>query len=269
VKRPWFEFYPGDWLRDTELQQAPLWVKGVWTQMLCRMYQAKIQGQLTGPVDELASLVGCTVPEMEAGLKELYRRKIADFPDLPKPPNNDDGKRDISVTCHGVVTVVSRRMRREAKSREQARLRKQRQRSHAGITDALASKAIEAERKTLDPPLQSPPSQTGGNGGKRKPKNPIPKDTLRHWFETVWSRHPRKRGNKEKAYQRFSKTVTSPDRYQDCFKAVENYAAEMKRLGTPEDRIAYASTWFGQWETWIDVEPVATKPWDSDFEEPR
>ena len=81
---------------------------------------------------------------------------------------------------------------------------------------------------------------------------------LRERFETVWKKHPRKRGNKTKAFAKFKKTVKTDKQYAAILKAVENYAAEQVRLGVPEDKIQYASTWFNQWESWAELDAVDT-----------
>lgn len=45
-KRPSFQFYPGDWLRDLALQSCSLAARGLWIQMLCLMHDGQPYGHL-------------------------------------------------------------------------------------------------------------------------------------------------------------------------------------------------------------------------------
>jgi hypothetical protein len=47
AKRPSFQFYPGDWLRDKSLQTCSLEARGLWIQMLCLMHDNEPYGYLT------------------------------------------------------------------------------------------------------------------------------------------------------------------------------------------------------------------------------
>ena len=125
-KQPAFQFYPGDWRRDTQVQMANMETRGVWIEMLCCMWDAPERGKITGTVFELARLLGCDEHVLNRSLNELKRLKIADV-----------------TNCHNEVTVVNRRMSREEKERDNARLRKQsqrkRERSHADVTPPSSS----------------------------------------------------------------------------------------------------------------------------------
>src|SRR5437899_2336106 len=86
--------------------------------------------KLTGTVEELSRVVGCSTTEFEQGLSALESHKACD--------------------CHraknGIVTLMSRRLERAFKSRVDARLRKQRERCHgechANVPSASASASV-------------------------------------------------------------------------------------------------------------------------------
>lgn len=76
MKRPSFQFYPADWLRDTSLRVCSVGARGLWIDMLCFMHDGTPYGYLkVGPKvilpANLASMVGATLLETEGWLKEL------------------------------------------------------------------------------------------------------------------------------------------------------------------------------------------------------
>ena len=76
MKRPSFQFYPGDWLRDTALRSCSLPARGAWMDMLCLMHEGypygflKVGTKVILP-DNLARMIGATLPETEGYLREL------------------------------------------------------------------------------------------------------------------------------------------------------------------------------------------------------
>jgi hypothetical protein len=112
-KAPAFQFYPGDWRRDTQVQMARMETRGVWFEMLCCMWDAPERGKLTGGKLEIARLLGCDVEVLQRALNEIEKLKIADVTN----GNNE-------------VTIINRRMKREQKQRESTRLRVKRHRSN-------------------------------------------------------------------------------------------------------------------------------------------
>ena len=125
-KAPSFQFYPGDWRRDTQVQMASMETRGVWIEMLCCMWDAPERGKLVGTQKQLCRLLHCDEDELQRSLEELQRLQIADV-----------------TNGHNDVTVVNRRMSREEKQRIDARLRKQKQRereaSHKDVTPLSSS----------------------------------------------------------------------------------------------------------------------------------
>lgn len=76
TKRPSFQFYPADWLRDTALRTCSEGARGVWMDMLCYMHEGYPYGHLKvnckvilSPT--LARMVGCAEPVLEGYLAEL------------------------------------------------------------------------------------------------------------------------------------------------------------------------------------------------------
>jgi hypothetical protein len=76
MKRPSFQFYPGDWLRDTALRTCSAAARGLWIDMICYMHEGypygylKVGDKVILPAN-LARMCGLTLQETEGCLTEL------------------------------------------------------------------------------------------------------------------------------------------------------------------------------------------------------
>lgn len=76
MKRPSFQFYPGDWLNDAALRMCSVGARGLWMDMLCLMHQGseygylKVNGKVILPPN-LSRMVGATLQETQGWLDEL------------------------------------------------------------------------------------------------------------------------------------------------------------------------------------------------------
>lgn len=76
MKRPSFQFYPADWLRDTALRTCSVGARGLWIDMICFMHEGtpyghlKVGNKVILP-SNLAGMVGATLLEVEGWLAEL------------------------------------------------------------------------------------------------------------------------------------------------------------------------------------------------------
>lgn len=76
TKRPAFQFYPGDWLRDTGLRSCSAAARGLWMDILCFMHEGspygylKVNHKVILPPN-LARMCGLTLEETEGCLAEL------------------------------------------------------------------------------------------------------------------------------------------------------------------------------------------------------
>ena len=76
MKRPSFQFYPGDWLHDAALRSVSVGARGLWIDMLCIMHQGSDYGYLKVNhkvilTANLARMCGSTLDETEGWLIEL------------------------------------------------------------------------------------------------------------------------------------------------------------------------------------------------------
>jgi hypothetical protein len=81
LKRPSFQFYPGDWLRDTALLSCSVGARGLWIHMICLMHEGypygylKVGDKVILPPN-LARIVGATLLETEGWLAELESANV-------------------------------------------------------------------------------------------------------------------------------------------------------------------------------------------------
>jgi len=81
--RPSFQFYPGDWLRDTAVRSCSVAARGLWADMLCFMHNGepyghlKVKGKVIDEVN-LARMAGVNLAETRRLLKELERAGVFD-----------------------------------------------------------------------------------------------------------------------------------------------------------------------------------------------
>jgi hypothetical protein len=75
-KRPAFQFYVGDWMKDADLRACSYAARGLWTDMLCLMYESSRRGYLLvkdrpASQQHIARMTGGSSDEVGALLKEL------------------------------------------------------------------------------------------------------------------------------------------------------------------------------------------------------
>ena len=76
ARRPSIQFYPGDWLRSTDLRSCSVGARGLWIDMICLMHEGnpygylKVGNKVILPPN-LAQIVGASLAEVEGWLKEL------------------------------------------------------------------------------------------------------------------------------------------------------------------------------------------------------
>jgi len=81
MKRPSFQFYPADWLRDTALRSCSMGARGLWIDMICFMHEGNPYGHLKVGnkvilSTNLASMVGATLKDVIDWLEELYEAGV-------------------------------------------------------------------------------------------------------------------------------------------------------------------------------------------------
>ena len=66
MRRPSFQFYPGDWQANSNLRRCTHAEKGVWVDVMCLLHDQEIYGVLRWSLKEIAQAVGCSVSVLKA-----------------------------------------------------------------------------------------------------------------------------------------------------------------------------------------------------------
>jgi len=77
--RPAMMFYPKDWLNDNDLRVVSLAARGLWIDILCRMWSEKPRGTITGDVRRLARIVGEKTETVADLVDELIAEGVAEY----------------------------------------------------------------------------------------------------------------------------------------------------------------------------------------------
>lgn len=75
-KKPSWQFYPGDWMKDTELRSVSSAARGIWIDMLCLMHESGRRGYLQvngrpASLEQIARMTGNSTEEAALYLQEL------------------------------------------------------------------------------------------------------------------------------------------------------------------------------------------------------
>lgn len=66
MRRPSFQFYPADWLGNTNLRRCTHAEKGAWLDVLCLMHDSEEYGVLRWPLIDIAQAIGCSSDDLKA-----------------------------------------------------------------------------------------------------------------------------------------------------------------------------------------------------------
>ena len=131
------EFYPADWSADTRI--LSLAARGAWLELIAAMHVSGRTSSVTGSMERLSGLIGCSVQELKDVLAELEKQDVA----------------EVSRECHGDVTITCRRFKREQIEREKATERKRKERENNRVTPM--SQECHADVTAMSQTVDSPP----------------------------------------------------------------------------------------------------------------
>ena len=91
-KKPSIQFYPGDWLKDPALRSVSLAARGMWIELLCRMFECDRRGYLQvngkpASLSQIARMAGCDTDEARICLQELEDSGV-----FSRTPHGSDGE---------------------------------------------------------------------------------------------------------------------------------------------------------------------------------
>jgi len=171
AKRPSFQFYPSDWLRDTALRSCSTGARGLWIDMICYMHEGNPYGHMkVGDkvilASNLARMVGETLDAVEGWLEELKEAGVYD------------------LTSEGVI--FSRRMIRDENLRQ---IRASG--GKLGGNPALKDKS-KVNLKVIQEDNQNPTPSSSSSSSSSKDKSIVSADADFERFWKVWPSTQRK-----------------------------------------------------------------------------
>lgn len=147
----WFKFEHLAWLTDEQLNRCSLETQGFWIRSICIMHKGAT-AKLSGTEAELVRLLSVSPAEFRRCVAELTQTKAATVTQTSK-----------------IFTLMSRKFAKELKLREQARLRKRRERSHAPVADKSQDRVISKSKE-----LEVREDSTESSSQPETPENPKP-----------------------------------------------------------------------------------------------
>lgn len=195
-KAPAFQFYVGDYLKDT--RSLSLSAKGAWMDLLCIMWHSEPRGEVTYPLVGFARLFGCQVEQAKTVIDELAEMQTCDR------VTHGDGK----------VTVINRRMKREAEERKRANDRQLRyverkKRGSDAENDGKVTFPSSSSSSTSSAIKETEPNGSGASAPARKasrkkkpkgeqksrPPNPVYECFAGEYQRVYETPYPRKQGD--------------------------------------------------------------------------
>jgi hypothetical protein len=175
-KLPWMQFHTGDWLKDPRLSMCQPATRGIWTDAVAAMHENSRSGQLDGTPCQLARICRCSESEFMDALHDLQ----------------STGTADVTLR-HNHVTLINRRMKREANIKEGNRMRKQKSRGNGKCHSDVPQKSplgvlvIGSSSVSL--------LEKKGSGGEEE---------IQERFKRFWDIYPRREA-KQNAWKSFQK----------------------------------------------------------------
>ena len=171
TKAPAFQFYVKDWMAD--LAEHPLEIEGAWCRFCAKAWLSETRGELSYTLDQWSRLWRVSLDDAARIIRYIVEEKIGDSAlDLT----------EISRDYHGKIHLCCRRMAREEKDKEDARIRQRRHYekkkgpgiadadSHENLTPPSSSASASALNKdSVCPPL---PPEGGQMPGPALPPSP-------------------------------------------------------------------------------------------------
>lgn len=117
MKRPAFQFYPGDWKANANLRRCSEAARGAWMDVLCVLHDSDEYGVIRWPLSDIARTAGVPLKL----LKELSQKKVLKGGDTqcdafiftPRHANKDGEPVELLPACIGPCWYSSRFVRDE------------------------------------------------------------------------------------------------------------------------------------------------------------
>lgn len=259
MRRPSFQFYPADWLGNSNLRRCTHAEKGVWVDVMCLAHDSEEYGLLRWPLEEIAQAVGCPVSVLQSLIaKGVLKGSGAGetcepFVYVPRSGRKDGAPVTLIASRPGPVWYSSRMVRDEYV------------RKHRGESSWFTAEGDEAGESPKHEPKQAPmpPLSDGSSSSSLSSSLSSREGTATQaksgaspaGFDELWSRYPKKVGKKDalKAY-----SAINPDKVvlAKMLKRLQRDKASKQWVKDEGQYIPNPSTWLNR------------RDWESDDSEP-
>lgn len=118
MKRPAFQFYPGDWQRNANLRRCSPAARGVWVDVMCLMHDSDEYGVLRWPLKEIAQACGASMAHVrelvdKSVLKGSDKAAIEAYVYVPRSGRKDGDPVTLLDTQPGPIWYSSRMVKDE------------------------------------------------------------------------------------------------------------------------------------------------------------
>jgi len=249
AKLPYMQFYPGDWLLDTQPLSAS--ARGIWIDMLSFMWREEPRtGTLEYTVAGWCKRLRCSDAEFRTAVKEMETENVCKIV-------KDESKDSVRVT--------SRRISRDEKLRKANRLYVSKYRSKLPCKDVVTAVKESCKRENQnhisEVRSQNQISESEEEKKKKKKESPLPPlqggGVVVSDFDVFWLAYPKKVG-KEAARKAWMKAKDKP--------GIESIVTAVRRQKNSEQWtkdhgqfIPHPATWLnqGRWADEVTEKPLS------------
>jgi len=227
----WMQFNTGDWLKDPKLSMCQPATRGIWADAIAVMHEDGQSGVIAGTTEQLTRLLRCDGPSLMAAVHDLRATGTA-----------------LVLIRDDRITLINRRMQREAKQRESNRKRQKRYRDKPNVT--------EPSQQCRNPQVCNCLFDSNSDCNSEKKKEPEGKEKPEEMFALFWDAYPRKEA-KQNAWKAFKKVL--PDaQLMSAMIAWLKLACESEQW-QDKSKIPHPATWLNQ-RRWEDDPPPKPAP---------
>lgn len=247
MRRPSFQFYPADWLGNTNLRRCTHAEKGVWVDVMCLMHDSGEYGLLRWPLADVAQAVCCQVECLQSLIAKGVMKgadngqECEAFIYIPRSGRRDGDPVTLIPGQPGPLWYSSRMVRDEYVRQHRGEA------SRFQGKDAEQGEAPEATPKAAPmPPFGDGSSSASASASSKKKYTP---GNLPPGFELFWSQYPKK-VDRPKAIKAFAAIDPGDDLLATMLKAVESQKVSIQWLKGGGEYIPHPATWLNgrRWE---------------------
>jgi hypothetical protein len=255
VKRPSFQFYPGDWCANPNLKRCTFAERGIWLEVMCLMHDQEPYGVLRWPLKEVAQAVGCKVSELETlarkgVLKGSDTELSAPFIYTPRSGRKDGEPVTLVPTQAGPIWYSSRMVKDE-----HVRTIRGESPGNGGTPKASPKGGLGED---IGGGFGPRGSSSSSSTSVEIPPNPRKRGKVSEFppgFDAFWSAYPRKAA-KAAASKAFARLRADDALIALILAAVARQSASEQWRKDGGEFIPYPATWLNG-RRWEDIDAIA------------